>query len=527
MTRPPAARAEQPPGRTASTPGPVGRVWWRVLRAALGLLAVLLVLSAFAAGYVRHRDIQQFATQFPPPDIPLSAAELSAFQAAATTPPGVADAPIVITYHDITERPTNNNDVSREEFARHMAMLHAAGYRTLTGDEFVAFMRGADAPPRSVLITFDDGTQGLWTHADRILASYGFHAVSFVVTGQLDGVSGPYYLSWPEVKRMAASGRWTFGSHTRDSHRQVVVDPTGMLRSRLVNRQWTPSGRESMSDFQRRVDDDLQGSIADLIRHGLPRPRLFAYPFSEASFPAQDGDALRYVLGRVAQLFDTAFSSRSAVPEPAGVRARHRAPVIVDRLVVRRSTSAAQLFGAMQRMRTLPVDRARPLAKDAVWLTPDGRTAGVRTVGDRLTVDGLSRYVTAAYAAQATGDWTGYRVTATIRGLQQVAAVSGTLSARLGGSHPVHVRVSSRTVRVSLGSTEVVARLDPSDAHAVSIDAAHGRTVVTVDGVRRFDAPTADSPAARGGIGVAVLRASAAVRFPMFDAVTVSSLAPR
>lgn len=500
----------------------LGRLGRRGLRSVLGVVALALVMSVFATGYLRHRAEGQIWPQPDPPAARLTGSELATWQAAATTPPDVAAAPIVLAYHDVVARPNDRYDVSRDEFARHMAMLHAAGYRTLTGEQFVAVLHGEPAPPRSVVLTFDDGTQGLWTYADQILARHNFHAIALVITGHLDDRAGPYYLSWPEVRHMATSGRWTFGSHTRDSHREIQVGSTAH-RSELVNRRLTGTGRESFPEFTRRVDADLRGSIQDLTSHGLPRPRLFAYPFSEASLPGQDPKALRYVLDRVATLFDAAFSSLSRAPEPVGARALARTPLIVDRLAVDRTMSATGLFEAMQRMRTLPVSRAAPLAGGADWRTPDGRPVPVTTDGGRLTVGGTTGYLTARYAVQATADWTGYRVTATVRGLLARGAVSATLLARVGGSHPVQLRISARQVRASLGPTAVVAKLDARDSHTLTIDVAGRRTVMTVDGVTRYDntLKLPDSALTRGGIGVTVFRASPATPYPIFTQLRV------
>ena len=496
----------------------------RTVRSVLGLLALALVVSAFVTGYAHQQKSVEFWPQQDPPAVRLAAAELARYHAVVRTPPGVAAAPIVLAYHDITAHPRDRYQVSREDFARHMAMLHAAGYRTLTGDEFVDILHGAPAPPRSVLITFDDSPQGLWTYADRILARYGFHAVALVITGQLDDRAGPYYLSWPEVQRMAASGRWTIGSHTRSSHRAIPVNASGTLKSALVNRRWTRSGRESLPDFQHRVDTDLRGSIRDLTSHGLPRPRLFAYPFSEASLPGQDPVALRYVIARVAELFDGAFSSSTSSPEPVDVRVLRRTPLIIDRLEVVRSTPASQLFTAMQRMRTLPVSLASPVAADARWFAPDGRGLPVATDGTRLTITGPHRYVVAQYAPQATADWTHYRIHATVRELDAPRTVTASLLARVGGD-PVQVRLSARRLQVSLRSSHesIARRLSPSDSHVVTIEVLGARTVVRVDGVTYYD-HRSDSVPAGGGIGVAVFRGDPDTPFPRFDNISISPL---
>jgi peptidoglycan/xylan/chitin deacetylase (PgdA/CDA1 family) len=493
------------------------------MRSVLGLVALVLVVSAFVTGYAHQRESEEFGPQQDPPPVRLPAADLARFATAAGTPPGVATAPIVLAYHDISAHPRGRYQVSREDFARQMAMLHAAGYRTLTGEEFVDILHGAPAPPRSVLITFDDGPQGLWTYADPILARYDFHAVALVITARLDQRAGPYYLSWPEVQRMAASGRWTIGSHTRGSHRTIPVNASGTQKSALVNRRWTAKGRESLADFQRRADADLRGSITDLTSHGLPRPRLFAYPFSEASLPGQDPQALRYVIDRVGQLFDAAFSSSTSSPEPVDERVRSRRPLIIDRLEVVRSTSAAQLFAAMQRMRTLPVALASPAAPDAPWLAPDGRAAPVVTDGSTVRIRSTARYVVAHYAPQATADWNHYRFRATVRGLGVPHTVTASLHGRVGGD-PVVVRLSARQLEVAVrGQKSVVTRLPPRDSHVVTIEIRGARTVVTVDGVTYHDRRSASVPAG-GGAGVAVFRGDPATPFPRFDDISIDPL---
>ena len=132
------------------------------------------------------------------------------------------------------------------------------------------------------MITFDDGTHGLWTHADKILERHGMHGVAFLITGNV-GAKRPYYLSWQEIDRMAASGRWDFQSHTRKMHARMPIDAAGAVASEMVHRRWLfESNRaETLGEFELKIREDLRGSVQDIVGHGLPRPRLFAFPFSE------------------------------------------------------------------------------------------------------------------------------------------------------------------------------------------------------------------------------------------------------
>ncbi|MFA5162188.1 MAG: polysaccharide deacetylase family protein [Elusimicrobiales bacterium] len=88
-------------------------------------------------------------------------------------------------------------------------------------------------PARTVLITFDDGYADNWICAYPLLKRYGFTASVFVTTGRVinaparktiseGGQPPPFtgqhagaFLSWEELRRMAESGVFEIGSHTR------------------------------------------------------------------------------------------------------------------------------------------------------------------------------------------------------------------------------------------------------------------------------------------------------------------------
>src|SRR3989338_2390792 len=72
-------------------------------------------------------------------------------------------------------------------FAEQLRYLQDNDYRVLsTADELIARLRGAQ--PRTahtVLLTFDDGLESLYTVAFPLLRKYGMAAVAFVVPGVL------------------------------------------------------------------------------------------------------------------------------------------------------------------------------------------------------------------------------------------------------------------------------------------------------------------------------------------------------
>jgi len=114
---------------------------------------------------------------------------------------------------------------------------------------------------KPVLITFDDGYEGIYNYAYPILKKYAFKAIVFVTTGYIgkhnkwDTSLGPRFrhLNWSHIREMADDGIW-FGSHG--------VNHTFLTRQ---------------SDSAARYE--IEASKMEL-ENGLGRPvRFFSYPY--------------------------------------------------------------------------------------------------------------------------------------------------------------------------------------------------------------------------------------------------------
>lgn len=96
----------------------------------------------------------------------------------------------VLLYHTVQDPPNNAADgerrlfLSPKRFADQLSDLAVRGYRSLRLDEYAA---GLDDgfPPRTVLITFDDGYDHVADAATPVLRYYGFSAAMFVPVGSL------------------------------------------------------------------------------------------------------------------------------------------------------------------------------------------------------------------------------------------------------------------------------------------------------------------------------------------------------
>ncbi len=135
-----------------------------------------------------------------------------------------------------------------ERFDAQLRFLAANGYRCVSLDEAVRWMRGEGAlPDRAVVLTIDDGRRSLFSTGLPLLERHDACVTAFVVPGLLeDGppratlddldagrasrdevvanerVDAATSLRWSEVERMHASGRVAIESHTF-LHRRIGV----------------------------------------------------------------------------------------------------------------------------------------------------------------------------------------------------------------------------------------------------------------------------------------------------------------
>ena len=146
--------------------------------------------------------------------------------------------------------------VAQSVFTRQMESLARAGWRTLNLAGF-ANPQATAHPPRTFLLTFDDGYASLAERAYPVLEKLGFTATTFVITdfvGRDNTWDVQYtwrrlpHLGWPEIERWQARG-FGFASHGA-RHRRLtwlddgaVADELGRARQALVDRLGVDAGR--------------------------------------------------------------------------------------------------------------------------------------------------------------------------------------------------------------------------------------------------------------------------------------------
>jgi len=155
----------------------------------------------------------------------------------------------VLMYHQVGmfESPRRHRacycDVRR--FRQQMSYLKRFGYRVLDLEEALQALFGDGIlPPRSVVLTFDDGYRNFREHAFPILLHFGFPATVYLVSGLLGGRAEwldvenpkPSLMTPEEIRELHREGV-RFGSHGITHSRLSCIGPEAAREEIFASRQ--------------------------------------------------------------------------------------------------------------------------------------------------------------------------------------------------------------------------------------------------------------------------------------------------
>src|SRR5215510_1123910 len=120
----------------------------------------------------------------------------------------------ILCYHQFTTgRSTDLMIMPRDSFIAQMEYLKKNGFNVITLSDLEGFLKASrPIPPRSVVITVDDGFRSAYDVAFPVLKSYGFRATFFIYT---DFLGGGRSLTWAAINEMRASGMIDIQSHSK------------------------------------------------------------------------------------------------------------------------------------------------------------------------------------------------------------------------------------------------------------------------------------------------------------------------
>ena len=188
----------------------------------------------------------------------------SPINVAGVTSTGYQTVP-VLCYHQFTRaaEASHRMEVPIAEFRRQMQYLVDAGYRVVPLEDLKAFLGGSAAlPPKTVVLTVDDGYRSFYELARPVLRDLGLPATLFLYT---DFIGAPQAVTWQQVGEMQAERLIDLQSHSK-SHVSLSRAP-----------------QETEADYQARLQEEIGKADSLLDRRLDQRPTHFAYPFGDTS----------------------------------------------------------------------------------------------------------------------------------------------------------------------------------------------------------------------------------------------------
>ncbi len=222
-------------------------------------------LQTLAAAYLGDESLHGIISDFNDVSRVRSGQELviplKPVNSAAVYPNGYQVVPI-LTYHRFVpkKRRCDKLAVTADAFAKQLAYLRDNNYAVIDFPRLADFIEGKAAiPPKSVILTIDDGYRSTYDVAYPILRKYRQKATVFVYTDFIGAGTG---LTWKQMKEMVSSGL-------------IDIQPHSVTHSDLTIRL----EGETNQAYQARISEELRYPARQIKgRLGLPI-HTFSYPY--------------------------------------------------------------------------------------------------------------------------------------------------------------------------------------------------------------------------------------------------------
>lgn len=144
----------------------------------------------------------------------------------------------VIMFHDVTGQTPKDPvwfDCSAKQFESMMDSFKEQGFQPISLDTLYNHLtKGAPAPDKAVVLTFDDNYQGFYDNALPILKKYNFPAAMFVHTDFVGSKQGRPKMDWPTLQELSKEGLVTIGSHTLSHPADITALPGSEQEHEIV-----------------------------------------------------------------------------------------------------------------------------------------------------------------------------------------------------------------------------------------------------------------------------------------------------
>jgi peptidoglycan/xylan/chitin deacetylase (PgdA/CDA1 family) len=211
---------------------------------------------------------------------------------------------VSIAFHDVVDRPDEleTDAVTATGLAQFFDWLKGTGWSAISLDDLTAANRGVrPLPEKSILISFDDGYESLYTRVFPLIKVYRYPIVAALVGSWMEGgrpdgtvlygdrvVPRAKFISWAQAREMQASGLVEIASHSYNLHRGVLANPQGNTIPAAITWQYDRATGQYETDaqYRDRIRADLSRARSQMAANVGRAPRALVWPFGRYSGPA-------------------------------------------------------------------------------------------------------------------------------------------------------------------------------------------------------------------------------------------------
>ena len=120
----------------------------------------------------------------------------------------------ILTYHNFDPSVPGSMTISTAKFEEQLKWIKDNGYTVIPLKDLVSYLEGKKAtlPPKSVVITADDGKKSVYTYMLPLVRKYNIPVTLFIYPSAISNAS--YALTWVQLKELQETGLFDVQGHT-------------------------------------------------------------------------------------------------------------------------------------------------------------------------------------------------------------------------------------------------------------------------------------------------------------------------
>lgn len=120
----------------------------------------------------------------------------------------------ILCYHNLNPVKPGSMNLKPQKFEAQLKWLKENGFNIIPLKEAVAYLKGErkTLPPKSIVITFDDGWQSVYTYLFPLIKKYNVPVTLFIYPQTIS--EGKNAMTWEELKELQHTGLFDIQGHT-------------------------------------------------------------------------------------------------------------------------------------------------------------------------------------------------------------------------------------------------------------------------------------------------------------------------